>query len=79
MKVICEKDELQRGTQIVQTVVSSKSTLPVLSNLLFETEEQKLKLSSTNLEVGVSCYIKGEIIKEGSITVPAKRFVYMSC
>jgi DNA polymerase III subunit beta len=74
MKVICEKDELIKGSQIVQTVVSPKSTLPILSNFLFETENQKIKLSSTNLEVGVSCYIKGEIVKEGSITVPAKRF-----
>jgi DNA polymerase III subunit beta len=74
MKVICEKEELLKGSQIVQTVVSPKSTLPILSNFLFETENQKLKLSSTNLEVGVSCYVKGEIVKEGSITVPAKRF-----
>jgi len=74
MKVICDKDELSRGTQIVQTVVSPRSTLPILSNFLFEAEGQKIKLSSTDLEVGVSCYVKGEIAKEGSITIPAKRF-----
>jgi DNA polymerase-3 subunit beta len=74
MKVICEKDELARGAQIVQTVVSPRSTLPILSNFLLETEGQQLKLSSTDLEVGVTCYIKGEVVKEGSITIPAKRF-----
>lgn len=74
MKIICGKDELLRGTQIVQTVVSPRSTLPILSNFLFETEGQQLKLSSTDLEVGVSCYIKGEVVKEGSITIPAKKF-----
>jgi DNA polymerase-3 subunit beta len=74
MKVICGKEELVKGTQIVQTVVSPRSTLPILSNFLFETEGQQLKLSSTDLEVGVSCYIKGEVVKEGSITIPAKRF-----
>lgn len=74
MKVICGKEELVRGIQIVQTVVSPRSTLPILSNFLFESEGQQLKLSSTDLEVGVSCYIKGEIVKEGSITIPAKRF-----
>lgn len=74
MKVICGKDELMRGSQIVQTVVSPRSTLPILSNFLFETDGTQLKLSSTDLEVGVSCYIKGEIAKEGSITIPAKRF-----
>jgi DNA polymerase-3 subunit beta len=74
MKVLCGKDELVRGTQIVQTVVSPRSTLPILSNFLFETEGNQIKLSSTDLEVGVTCYIKGEIAKEGSITIPAKRF-----
>ncbi len=74
MKVICGKEELLRGTQIVQTVVSPRSTLPILSNFLFETQGQQLKLSSTDLEVGVSCFIKGEIVKEGSVTIPAKRF-----
>jgi DNA polymerase III subunit beta len=74
MKVLCEKDELLRGTQIVQSIVSARSTLPILSNFLFEAEGQTIKLSSTDLEVGVSCFIKGEITKEGSITIPAKRF-----
>ena len=74
MKVLCEKEELLRGTQIVQSVVSARSTLPILSNFLFEAEGQSIKLSSTDLEVGVSCFIKGEISKEGSITIPAKRF-----
>src|SRR5512138_1037894 len=74
MKLICGKEELLKGVQIVQTVVSPKSTLPVLSNFLLEAEKQKIKLSSTDLEVGVSCFIKGEIAKEGSITIPAKRF-----
>ena len=74
MKVLCEKDELLRGTQIVQSVVSARSTLPILSNFLFEAEGQIIKLSSNDLEVGVCCYIKGEISKEGSITIPAKRF-----
>src|SRR3989339_663413 len=74
MKVICGKEELLRGTQIVQTIVSPRSTLPILSNFLFETEGDKIKLSSTDLEVGFSCYIKAEIVKEGNITIPAKRF-----
>jgi DNA polymerase-3 subunit beta len=74
MKVICGKEELLKGTQIVQTVVSPRSTLPILSNFLFETDGQSIKLSSTDLEVGVSCHIKGEIVKDGSITIPAKRF-----
>lgn len=74
MKVICGKDELMKGIQTILPVVSSKSTLPVLSNFLFETEQDKIKLSSTDLEIAVKCHIKGEIAQEGGITIPAKRF-----
>ena len=74
MNVICGKEALLKGTQIVQSVVSPRSTLPILSNFLFEAEGQKIKLSATDLEIGVSCFVTGEIVKEGSITIPAKRF-----
>ncbi|MDR1942483.1 MAG: DNA polymerase III subunit beta, partial [Endomicrobium sp.] len=74
MKVICAKEELLKGIQTVSPIASSKSTLPVLSNFLFETEGDKIKLSSTDLEIAVKCHIKGEIVEEGAITIPAKRF-----
>ncbi len=74
MKVICSKDELIKGMQLVQPVITSKATLPVLSNFLFETDGQKVKLSATDLEIGVNCYIKADVQKEGGITIPAKRF-----
>ncbi|MDR2251488.1 MAG: DNA polymerase III subunit beta, partial [Endomicrobium sp.] len=74
MRVICGKEELSKGIQTISPVASSKSTLPVLSNFLLETEEGKIKLSSTDLEIAVKCYIKGEILEEGGITIPAKRF-----
>jgi DNA polymerase-3 subunit beta len=74
MRVICEKEELNKGIQTITIITSSKSTLPILSNFLFETEKGKIKLSSTNLEIVVKCYIKGEILEEGGITIPAKRF-----
>ncbi|MDR2644424.1 MAG: DNA polymerase III subunit beta [Endomicrobium sp.] len=74
MRVICGKEELSKGIQIISPIVSSKSTLPVLSNFLLETEEGKIKLSSTDLEIAVKCFIKGEILEEGGITIPAKRF-----
>jgi DNA polymerase-3 subunit beta len=74
MRITCEKEELSKGIQTLNPISSSKSTLPVLSNFLFETEKGKIKLSSTDLEIAVKCYIKGEILEEGGITVPAKRF-----
>jgi len=74
MKIICEKAELLKGLQVIQTVVPTRSTLPVLSNFLLQTEQETIKLSCTDLEIGVSCYIKGEIVKGGEITIPAKKF-----
>jgi DNA polymerase-3 subunit beta len=74
MKVICVKEELIRGIQMISPVTPSKNTLPALSNFLFETEGNKIKLSFTDLEIAVQCYIKGEIIEDGGITIPSKRF-----
>ncbi len=58
--------------QSLSRSVGVKATLPVLGNILIETENNKLKLSATNLEVGVIKYAGAQIIEEGSITVPAK-------
>src|ERR1017187_7240365 len=74
MQIVCSKAELLKGIQIVQSAVSSKSTLPVLSNILIETRTNQLKLAATDLEVGVRCLIKAEVVNEGSLTVPAKTF-----
>src|ERR1019366_6985547 len=74
MQIVCSKAELLKGIQIVQSAVSSKSTLPILSNILIETRTNQLKLAATDLEVGVRCLIKAEVVKEGSLTVPAKTF-----
>jgi DNA polymerase III subunit beta len=74
MQIVCSKTELLKGIQTVQTAVSSKSTLPVLSNILLETKTNQLKLAATDLEVGVRCLIKAEIVKDGALTVPAKTF-----
>src|SRR3990167_5427496 len=74
MQIVCSKAELLKGIQTVQAAVSTKSTLPVLSNILLETKTNQLKLASTDLEVGVRCLIKAEVVQEGALTVPAKPF-----
>jgi DNA polymerase-3 subunit beta len=74
MQIVCSKAELLKGIQTVQAAVSTKSTLPVLSNILLETQTNQLKLASTDLQVGVRCVINAEIVKEGALTVPAKTF-----
>lgn len=74
MQVVCFKNELLRGIQTVQSAVSTKNTLPILSNILLETKTNQLKLVSTDLQVGVRCLIKAEIVKNGALTLPARTF-----
>ncbi len=60
---------------MVSRAVSPRSTLPVLSNVLIATDEGRLRLSATNLELGITCWIGAKIEEEGSTTVPARTFV----
>jgi len=68
------QENLLAGVQIVQNIVSSKSPLPILSNILLEVKGTKLRLNTTDLDIGISCEIPVDIIEEGAITIPAKRF-----
>lgn len=72
MKITCKQQDLSRGLSIVGHAVSSRSTLPILSNILLATENGRLKLYATNLEIGINCWIDATIHEEGSTTVPAK-------
>jgi len=72
MKVSCLQENLARGLSIVSRAVATRSTLPVLSNILISTDESRLKLSATNLEIGVNCWIGAQVEEEGATTVPAR-------
>ena len=74
MKVICKQQDLAKGLSTVSHAVSSRSTLPILSNLLVVTEEGRLRLSATNLEIGITCWVPAEVQEAGTTTVPAKLF-----
>jgi DNA polymerase-3 subunit beta len=75
MKVTVTQQHLAHGLSIVSRAVSPRSTLPVLANVLLATDEGRLRLSATNLELGITCWIPGHIDEEGSVTVPARTFV----
>lgn len=75
MKVSCLQENLARGLSIVARAVSPRSTLPVLSNVLVATDDGRLRLSATNLELGITCWIGAKIEQEGATTVPARTFV----
>jgi DNA polymerase-3 subunit beta len=74
MKASVLQNHLAHGLGMVSRAVSPRSTLPVLANVLVATDAGRLRLSSTNLELGISCWIPGQISEEGAITVPARTF-----
>jgi DNA polymerase-3 subunit beta len=75
MKVSCLQENLAKGLSIVGRAVSPRSTLPVLGNVLLATDAGRLKLSATNLEVGINCWIGAKVEEEGAVTVPARTFI----
>ena len=77
MKVSVLQENLARGLSVVSRAVSPRSTLPVLANVLVATDEGRLRLSATNLELGITCWIGAKIEEEGSTTVPARTFTDM--
>ncbi len=72
MHIICTQENFSRGINIVEKIVGRNTTLPVLNNILLKTEKGGIKLSSTNLEIGINCWIRAQVKGKGSITIPAK-------
>jgi DNA polymerase-3 subunit beta len=72
MEIICKREELLKGIQTVQTVVGTKSALPVLANVLLEVNAEKMDMTATDLEVGVKCSVRVEVLQPGAITVPVR-------
>ena len=75
MKVIVKQDQLAQGVGTVSRAVSTRSPLPVLANILLQTDDGRLKLSATNLEMGISAWIGAKVEQPGSLTVPSRTFV----
>src|SRR4029077_6431762 len=72
VKLSVMQENLARGLSVVSRAVSNRSTLPVLANVLLKTEDAGLKLTATNLEIGITYWVPGKIDTDGSTTVPAK-------
>lgn len=73
MKFRISKENFLEGLQQVQHVVSTRTTLPILSNVLLEASEGELKLTTTDLDVGVSGQVSADVEKEGTTTLPARK------
>ena len=74
MKLICTQENLNKALNAVGKIINKNTTLPILNNILLKTDKGRLKLNSTNLELGISYWIGGKIEEEGEITVPARLF-----
>ena len=72
MKLSCLQENLNRGLNVVRSAVATRTTLPITNNVLLATDESRLKLVATNLEMAISCWIGAKVEEEGTITVPAR-------
>lgn len=75
MKLSITKDQFLLGLQAVQNVIGTRTTLPVLSNVLLQAEDNWLRLTATDLDVSISCTVEAKVVKKGAGTLPAKRLL----
>jgi len=72
VKLSCLQENLAKGLSIVGRAVATRTTLPITQNVLIATEESRLKLSATNLEMAITCWLGAKVEKDGAITIPAR-------
>ncbi len=72
MKLSCLQENLSRGLGVVGRAVATRTTLPITNNVLLATDQSRLKLGATNLEMAISYWIGAKVEEEGAITVPAR-------
>ncbi|MDP2916918.1 MAG: DNA polymerase III subunit beta [Dehalococcoidia bacterium] len=72
MKLSCMQEHLNWGLNVVQRAVATRATLPITQNVLIATDQSRLKLAATNLELAITCWLGAKVEEEGAITVPAK-------
>ena len=73
MELTFEKDDLLKAVQVLQGVAGSRNTLPILSNILINAQDEHIEMSATDLEVGIRIRVNGTIVEPGSITIPARK------
>lgn len=74
MNLTIAKEQLISGLQAVQNIVGSRTTLPILSNVMLKAEGDRLELTATDLDVSVCCSVEAQVKKAGSTTIPVKKF-----
>lgn len=72
MKFICLQENLKEALSVCERIISKNITLPILNNILIKDDDNRIKISSTDLEVGVNFWLSGKIVEKGSVTCPAR-------
>ncbi len=72
MNISCLQENLSKGLSVVGRAVAARSTLPQASHVLLASDEGRLKLVATNLEIAITCWIGAQVEEEGAVTVPAR-------
>ncbi len=75
MDVTCTQENFAKGLQLVSRVATTRSSLPILANILIQTKDGQLRLAATDLEIGVVTVIGAKVAAEGAITLPARLLV----
>jgi DNA polymerase III sliding clamp (beta) subunit (PCNA family) len=75
MQLKCLQENLSHGLGIVQRGVATRTTLPITQHVLLASDEGRLKLSATNLEIAISTWVGGEINDDGAVTIPARLLI----
>jgi len=70
MNITITKDQIIAGLQAVQNVVSTRTTLPILSNVLIRAEGSHVEFTATDLDVTVACKVEAKVVKPGATTLP---------
>ena len=73
MKFKINRDHFSSGLQQVLTVVGTRATMPILSNVLIEASDNAINLTTTNLDLGIRCKIKADVSEDGGITLPVRK------
>ncbi len=73
MNLTITKEQILNGLQAVQNVVSSRTTLPILSNVLLRAEGDRVEFTATDLDVTVACSVEAKVKKGGATTVPVRK------
>ncbi|HUN22363.1 MAG TPA: DNA polymerase III subunit beta [Anaerolineales bacterium] len=75
MKVSCLQENLAKALGIVGKAVGARTTLPILANILVSTENNQLRLTATDLNLAISCWIGAKVEQEGAVAMPARTFI----